>query len=170
MGDHLWVARYLLGRVAEDYNLSISYVPKLFTNYAGAGAHVNYSTKAMRLGDGGLDYIIDIIRKLATRHSECLEVYGDNSKRLTGAFETSDKDVFTYGVGNRAASVRIPSMTAFNKAGYIEDRRPASDIDPYLACAIIADTTLLKHEDSIVKELLAHFRTWRTWKETANIV
>ena len=123
----------------------------------------------MREGRGGMEHIIEVIRKLATKHVECLEVYGDNTKRLTGKFETSDKDVFTYGVGNRASSVRIPTMTAHDKKGYIEDRRPASNLDPYLACAIIADATLLKNEDSKVGDLLAAFREWKAWKSTITI-
>ena len=51
---------------------------------------------------------------------------------------------FSYGIGNRAASIRIPTSVA-NKggAGYIEDRRPASNIDPYIVCAMVVDTTLL---------------------------
>jgi glutamine synthetase len=74
----------LLGRVAEDYNISITYAPKLFEHFAGAGGHVNYSTKSMREGKGGMDHIIEIVRKLSLKHAECLELYGDNSKRLTG--------------------------------------------------------------------------------------
>ena len=71
-------------------------------------------------------------------------MYGDNKKRLTGEHETSSMNEFSYGVGNRAASVRIPTSTrSANGKGYIEDRRPASDIDPYIVCAMIADVTLL---------------------------
>jgi glutamine synthetase len=164
VADNLWLARYLLGRVAEDYNISISYSPKLFEGFAGAGGHVNYSTKSMREGTGGMDHIYEIVRKLSLKHTECLEVYGDNSKRLTGNFETSRKDEFSYGVGNRAASVRIPTFTAHDKKGYIEDRRPASDIDPYLACALILDATLLPETQTA--ELLAAFREWKAWKDS----
>ena len=55
------MARYLLGRVAEDFNLTISYEPKLFDHFAGAGGHVNYSTRAMREGAGGFEHIIEVI-------------------------------------------------------------------------------------------------------------
>jgi glutamine synthetase len=107
----MWMARYMLSRIAEDFNLSISYDPKLYDNFAGAGGHINFSTESMRKGEGGLDNIIKIVKNLGIKHKELLEVYGDNSKRLTGEFETSKKEVFTYGVGNRNASIRIPTFT-----------------------------------------------------------
>lgn len=72
-----------------------------------------------------------------------IELYGDNTKRLTGMHETSSKEKFTSGVGDRSASVRIPTFTASSGGkGYIEDRRPASDIDPYVAVAAFLDTTV----------------------------
>jgi glutamine synthetase len=95
-------------------------------------------------------------------------VYGDNSKRLTGAFETSSKDKFTWGPGDRSASARIPTTTYSNDGkGYIEDRRPASDINPYVSCAAILDTLVLdgKHFD----ELYNIYKDWQEWKKTADI-
>jgi glutamine synthetase len=86
---------------------------------------------------------------------------------LTGHHETSSKETFSYGVGNRAASVRIPTSTAAEKKGYIEDRRPASDIDPYVVAALICDTILL--EDSKFKPLEDHYRTWKTWRQNTHI-
>jgi glutamine synthetase len=108
----------LLARVAEDFNVSISFEPKLFKEWNGAGCHTNYSTEDMRLGKGGMGYIEDIIKKLSLKHKQHLSVYGDNSQRLTGHHETSDPNVFSYGVGNRASSVRIPTTTAADKKGY----------------------------------------------------
>jgi glutamine synthetase len=110
------------------------------------------------MGVDGMDYIHSIIKKLGEKHQDHLELYGDNSQRLTGHHETSSKDLFTYGAGDRTASIRIPTITAQKKLGYIEDRRPASDMDPYLVCAMIADTTLL--EKSKVFPLISHFRKW----------
>lgn len=110
----------------------------------------------MREGFEGIDYIKSIIQKLSLKHKEHLIVYGDNSKRLTGHHETSSRECFSFGVGDRSASVRIPTSTAQKKCGYIEDRRPASDIDPYLVCAYIVDSTLL--ENSMMEPLIKHYR------------
>merc|ERR1711893_538832 len=96
-------------------------------------------------GSGGMEYINDMMAKFAAKHDDHIEVYGDdNNKRLTGIHETSSMDTFSYGVGNRAASFRIPTSTAHaNGKGYIEDRRPASNIDPYLVCGMLVDTSIL---------------------------
>ena len=57
--------------------------------------------------------------------------YGEgNEKRLTGACETADINTFSYGVADRGCSVRIPRDTAAEGCGYLEDRRPASNVDP----------------------------------------
>lgn len=159
----LWVSRYLLHRVAEDFGVTVSFAPKLFRDWNGAGCHTNYSTKTMREGTGGWDYIISILERLAPKHQLHIELYGDNSKRLTGHHETSNKEQFSYGSGNRAASCRIPTSTAAEKKGYIEDRRPASDIDPYVVGALLVDSTLL--EKSQIDGLYNHYIAWRKWRE-----
>ena len=168
IGDHMWVSRYLLGRVAEDFNVSISYDPKLFKDWNGAGCHTNFSTKTMRDGSGGMQYIDDMMKNFAKRHMLHLEFYGDNSQRLTGEHETSKREEFSYGTGNRAASVRIPTSTAAAKKGYIEDRRPASDIDPYIVGALVADTGILGEEKSLAAPLIEHVRKWIKWKKNVH--
>lgn len=164
----LWISRYLLCRVAEDFGVSVSFEPKLFRDWNGAGCHTNYSTTTMRAGTGGMPYIDQMMEKLGKKHQFHIELYGDNSKRLTGHHETSSKETFSYGPGNRAASVRIPTSTkADNGRGYVEDRRPASDIDPYVVGAAIIDTTLL--DESLLQPLFDHYTSWKAWRPTANI-
>ena len=84
------------------------------------------------------------IDKLKQKHNEHISIYGiDNKERLTGKHETSDINEFTYGVGNRNVSIRIPNETEKNKCGYIEDRRPSSSCDPYLVTSKIFETCCL---------------------------
>lgn len=146
---HLWVSRYMLKKIAESYGLDVSFHPKpicepVFENHwNGSGAHVNISTRDTR-NAGGYHVIIDYMKKFAMRHREHMVLYGaENEKRLTGNHETANMESFTYGVGCRGSSVRIPNQTGRDLCGYFEDRRPAANMDPYLVCGIIAETIFL---------------------------
>jgi len=131
--DQLWMSRYILERVAESHNVNVSLHPKpIKGDWNGTGCHVNFSTKEMR-GEGGMSYIIDSVNKLSQKHLEHISVYGlHNEQRLTGAHETSGINDFSYGYSTRDTSIRIPAQAQVDGCGYFEDRRPASNCDPYL--------------------------------------
>ena len=169
IGDHMWLSRYLLGRVAESFSLAVSYEPKIFPDWNGSGAHSNFSTKTMRAGTGGMKYIEDMMKCFADKHQLHMKLYGeDNDKRLTGKHETSSVTEFTYGAGNRAASFRIPTSTAAaNGKGYIEDRRPASNIDPYIVGAVILSTGCLKGQGT--EAMVNHYDKWTKFIESEGI-
>lgn len=144
-GDHLWISRYLMIRVCEQYGVNVSFDPKPMPgDWNGAGCHCNYSTKAMREA-GGFKIIIDAVEKMGKKHQEHIDVYGEgNERRLTGAHETAHIGEFSYGVANRGASVRIPRETERLGYGYFEDRRPSSNMDPYVVTSKIFLTTHLE--------------------------
>ena len=93
--------------------------------------------------NGGYKSILDSIYKLEAKHSMHMENYGKhNEMRMTGKHETASYDVFSYGVAHRGASVRIPRQTEKDGFGYFEDRRPSSNMDPYVVTSLILETSL----------------------------
>lgn len=137
VSDSLYFARFFLERIAEKYNYHVSYHPKPDSNLSGSGCHINFSTFDMR-SDNGLKYIEKAINNLSLCHQELLKYYGSfNDQRLTGFHETASIDKFSYGIGTRNTSIRIGVETFLSKKGYFEDRRPAANIDPYLATSML---------------------------------
>ncbi|HCZ09266.1 MAG TPA: glutamine synthetase [Flavobacteriaceae bacterium] len=143
-GDQIWISRYLLERLGEKYGLAINWHPKPLgaTDWNGSGMHANFSDSTMR-DVGGEETFNKICEEFGKNISAHMTVYGaHNEERLTGLHETQSIDQFSYGVSDRGASIRIPIGTIDDGwKGRLEDRRPASNGDPYKIGAVIISTT-----------------------------
>ena len=138
--DSLILTRYICNRTFEKYNCVLDLSVKPLESLNGSGCHVNFSTKEMR-AENGYNKIKESIDQLNDNHLLHIKNYGsDNIKRLTGFHETSSIEKFTYGIGSRNTSIRIPNETFKNKCGYLEDRRPSSTMHPYIVTSLLFAT------------------------------
>jgi glutamine synthetase len=141
--DQMWMARYLMLRLTEKYGVDIEFHCKPLgdTDWNGSGMHCNFSTKYMREA-GGKEYFDALMKEFEKNREDHIAVYGpDNHMPLTGKHETASIHSFSYGIADRGASIRVPHSFVNNGyKGYLEDRRPNSQGDPYQIASQILKT------------------------------
>lgn len=141
--DEIWIARYILIRLAEKYGIDVEFHCKPLgdTDWNGSGMHANFSTTYLR-EKGGKDYFLALMAAFKKNVPAHIAVYGpDNHLRLTGKHETAAIDQFSWGVADRGASIRVPHSFVNNDyRGYLEDRRPNSQGCPYQIASQILKT------------------------------
>lgn len=134
--DDLWMARFLLWSIAEEYGVGVTFRHRILCNWRHSSCHMNFSTKAMR-ADNGIEVIKKAISKLKKAHDNHLKAYSSSTAKITD-------EKFSQGVADRNFSVRIPRIVAEKKKGWLEDRRPPSDCDPYKVITALVNTCLLQ--------------------------
>ena len=148
-GDETWVARYLLERTAERHGYSINWEPKpIRGDWNGSGMHANFSNTLLRTC-GSQAVFEQICKAFEPVVDEHIDVYGaDNHHRLTGEHETQSIDKFSFGISDRGASIRIGIATVdAGWKGWLEDRRPAANADPYKVAGRIIKTVKAASEN-----------------------
>lgn len=148
-GDHLWISRYILQRVAEDFDVVVSFEPRPFKGLKlpGCAGHINFSTKSSR-SEGGFDWINQAMAKLELKHELHLAAYDprkekSNEERLQGNLMATPRRQFSAGVATKNVCVRVPRQTQAAGRGFFEDRRPGANVEPYRAMQALVETLCL---------------------------
>ncbi len=140
--DDVWTTRYLMMRLCEKYEVDVElHCKPIRGDWNGSGMHTNFSTKYIR-EVGGKPYFESLMKAFSGNVAAHIAVYGpDNNLRLTGHHETQAIDKFSYGLSDRGASIRMPiNFIKDGYKGYLEDRRPNSEADPYQIVSQILKT------------------------------
>jgi glutamine synthetase len=158
--DELWMSRYFLFLIAEKYGYDIELHPKpLSIGWNGSGLHTNFSDKRMR-EDGVKNYYDSIFKTFDSRASIHIENYGsENDKRLTGQYETQSINKFTWGVSDRGASIRLPKTLPDTWKGYLEDRRPAANANPYKVIHVIYESLKIAQTLETTLQIMSDTKT-----------
>ena len=149
VADQIIVSRYILLRVSEKFEVHICFKSKPYKGYDPSGLHTNFSTKEMREGTegkNGIEYVKEACVALCEpeNHKRHIIEYGDNSERLVGHSYSPGLDESKWGICHKDVSIRIPEFTYLNEKGYLEDRRPSADADPYKVITCLVETVCLK--------------------------
>jgi glutamine synthetase len=153
------MTRYFLFKTAEKYGYHIDIHPKPLQHgeWNGSGLHTNFSTDMMR-DNGSEEYFMALFNAFESRHEDHIKSYGsENHLRLTGNFETQSIDKFSWGVSDRGASIRVPQDTAKDWKGYVEDRRPGSNADPYKIIKEIVKSLIMTEQIYEMKGMMTSF-------------
>mmetsp|Transcript_14603 Transcript_14603/g.31837 ORF Transcript_14603/g.31837 Transcript_14603/m.31837 type:complete len:488 (-) Transcript_14603:875-2338(-) len=134
LADELWMSRFVMLRLSEREGIPITFDPRAYRGGSSSlGCYLKYSTEETRQPGVGLIAIQQHVGRLQATHVQHLLAYGKGSL---------EKLQFSCGFGNKSAGIVVPSATLLNRAGCYVDRRPASNMDPYLVTMLLVSTTV----------------------------